>query len=111
MANFVNNLIADRRLDLSNVHVIGHSLGAQASGAMGREIQSLLSDSLPRISGLDPAKPWFDANPQYKLSRDDAKYVDVIHTNSGDLADGCLSFMEPLGESLHSYTFFCLHLV
>ena len=98
-ANFVSNLIAARELDLSDVHVIGHSLGAQASGSMGREIQSLFGvlNKLPRISGLDPGKPWFDVNTQYKLSKNDADYVDVIHTNSANLADGCLSFMEPLG--------------
>ena len=36
---------------------------------------------------LDPAKPWFDLSEDqtHKISKEDAKIVDVIHTNSGPL--------------------------
>ena len=36
---------------------------------------------------LDPAKPWFDLtdDQSHKISKEDAKLVDVIHTNGGTL--------------------------
>ena len=37
-----------------------------------------------RITGLDPAKPFFDAaNSTGRLDSDDAMFVDVIHTHGG----------------------------
>lgn len=40
--------------------------------------------------GLDPAKPMFVfANDEHKLGRDDADFVDVVHTDS--FARGVLS--------------------
>ena len=35
---------------------------------------------------LDPAKPWFDVSAASNtISKDDAQFVDVMHTNSGFL--------------------------
>ena len=91
VGRFLLDLIADGEVDLALVHVIGHSLGAQASGEMGRELQRILgpAGALPRISGLDPAKPWFESRPGNTLSPTDAQWVDVMHTNSGDLVNVC----------------------
>jgi len=37
---------------------------------------------------LDPAGPWFDlAEGQGKLQKSDAKFVDVVHTNQGNIAE------------------------
>jgi len=34
-------------------------------------------------TGLDPAKPYFPENkPQERLSKDDAVFVDIVHTSS-----------------------------
>lgn len=39
---------------------------------------------IPKITGLDAAKPLFDVNqPHKRLDAGDAKYVEVIHTNGG----------------------------
>lgn len=37
------------------------------------------------ITGLDPAKPLVDVftMDEFRLTRDDANFVEVIHTNSG----------------------------
>ena len=32
------------------------------------------------------------------MFRDDAEFVDIIHTNSGNLWEGCLSFAKNLGH-------------
>ena len=73
-------------LEGNNIHVIGHSLGAQASGHLGREFQRVTGFKIGRISGLDPAKPLFDiVNESVRLNKNDAIFVDIMHTNSGNL--------------------------
>lgn len=67
------------------VHLIGHSLGAQIAGSAGRYYKLLSGGKpLPRVTGLDPANPCFyDGNKLPGLTKGDAKYVDIIHTNPG----------------------------
>lgn len=67
------------------IHAIGHSLGGHLVGHFGRTINEKGGQGLiSRVSSLDPAKPWFDlTNPSNMLSKNDAKLVDVMHTNSG----------------------------
>lgn len=62
---------------LSSVHVIGHSLGAHISGLAGSMVQW---GRLGRITGLDPAGPLFLNDPTRRLDKNDAMFVDVIHT-------------------------------
>lgn len=65
-------------LDLSQVHLIGHSLGAQVAGYAGRKLEGKVG----RITGLDPAGPMFEhLPPSVRLDPTDAQFVDVIHTN------------------------------
>ncbi|XP_006983666.1 lipase member I [Peromyscus maniculatus bairdii] len=75
---------------LDNFHLIGMSLGAHISGFVGK----LFHGQLGRITGLDPAGPKFSGKPSdSRLDYTDAKFVDVIHTDS----DG-LGILEPLGH-------------
>ncbi|XP_068143334.1 phospholipase A1 [Drosophila tropicalis] len=74
---------------LKNIHLIGHSLGAHIMGNAGRTFKRLTGGRLvPRITGLDPAKPCFRRDKQALpgLQRGDAQLVDIIHTNIGILA-------------------------
>ncbi|XP_070141282.1 phospholipase A1 1 isoform X5 [Drosophila kikkawai] len=72
---------------LRNIHLIGHSLGAHIMGTAGRTFKRLTGKLIPRITGLDPAKPCFRReNILPGLTRGDAKLVDIIHTNIGILA-------------------------
>ncbi|XP_053306318.1 pancreatic lipase-related protein 2-like, partial [Spea bombifrons] len=61
----------------SNVHLIGHSMGAHAVGEAGRR-----KKGIKRASGLDPAQPYFQNTPaEVHLDLSDADLVDIIHTN------------------------------
>ena len=58
---------------------IGHSLGAHVCGYAGKIVKN---GPLKRISGLDPAGPYFEYTPDYvRLDKNDAKFVDSIHTD------------------------------
>ncbi|GBL97365.1 Pancreatic triacylglycerol lipase [Araneus ventricosus] len=62
-----------------NCHIIGHSLGAHVAGYAGLRL-----NKLGRITGLDPAQPYFQyMPPSVRLDQTDADFVDVIHTDSG----------------------------
>ena len=51
------------------------------------------------ISGLDPAKPYFDISAEeLRIQSTDAEFVDIIHTNSGQIWEAAVSFPEPLGQ-------------
>ncbi|XP_053535672.1 pancreatic triacylglycerol lipase [Ictalurus punctatus] len=61
-----------------NVHIIGHSLGAHMAAEAGRR-----TPGLGRITGLDPAEPYFQGCPPLvRLDPSDALFVDVIHTDT-----------------------------
>ncbi|ALC48474.1 CG5162, partial [Drosophila busckii] len=79
---------------VENIHMIGHSLGAHIVGAAGRYLQQMTGKVVPRITGLDPAKPCFNEGEALSgLMRGDALFVDVIHSNSGVLGK-----RDPLGD-------------
>merc|ERR1711902_254061 len=60
-------------------------------------VQVLGLGKVARVTGLDPAKPMFEAATEKgRIDKGDAEFVDIIHTNSGNLWDGCLSFPEVL---------------
>ncbi|KAG8189509.1 hypothetical protein JTE90_008471 [Oedothorax gibbosus] len=60
-------------------HIIGHSLGSHIAGYAGER----LNKTLGRITGLDPAGPYFEnMPPSVRLDTTDADFVDVIHTDT-----------------------------
>ncbi|XP_013804134.1 inactive pancreatic lipase-related protein 1-like [Apteryx mantelli] len=78
IAYFVNVLMEKFGYSLANVHIIGHSLGAHVAGEAGRR-----RPGIGRITGLDPAQPYFQGTPiEVRLDKSDANFVDVIHTDS-----------------------------
>lgn len=93
MAEFLIELA--KLIDMRNVHLIGHSLGAQISGEAGRQYQDRTDTLLPRITALDPARPCFNEGEVLNgVGRGDAEFVDVIHTNNGALGQRA-----PIGDA------------
>ncbi|CAF4847140.1 unnamed protein product [Pieris macdunnoughi] len=71
-------------LAMDTLHLIGHSLGAHLMGYTGRWTREH-GVVIPRITGLDPARPFFEGilATQTGLDRTCARFVDIIHTNPG----------------------------
>ncbi|CAH1717169.1 unnamed protein product [Chironomus riparius] len=68
----------------TNVHAIGFSLGAHVASFASNAIEKAFGSKFHRISGLDPALPFFaTARQHWKLDSTDGDFVDVIHTNAG----------------------------
>ena len=78
-----------------DVHIIGHSLGAQTAGYAGKTIPGL-----GRISALDPAGPaYYNNDTRVRISPTDAMYVDVLHTNGDTSLSGGLGLLDPVGTA------------
>ena len=78
---------------LDNIHLVGHSLGAHVVGFCAKKLQETGVGKIKRLTGLDPAFPFFElAGVHGRLDKSDAELVQIVHTNSGWLWQGCLSF-------------------
>lgn len=84
-------------VNLNNIHCVGHSLGAHVCGYAGKYLRRMnYSNPIQRISGLDPAGPLFVySRPDDRLDKDDAYFVDVIHTCGRFIG---LGFKQSIGD-------------
>ncbi|XP_045762518.1 pancreatic lipase-related protein 2-like isoform X2 [Maniola jurtina] len=70
--------------DPDRIHIVGHSLGSHIGGFTCKEFTRLTGKKIGRMTALDPAGPCFShVDPELRLKRTDANYVDVIHTDAG----------------------------
>jgi len=94
IAYFINHLIKNYEVNPSDVHIIGHSLGAHTAGYAGQ-----LVPNLGRITGLDPAEPYFQNMPAHvRLDPSDAQLVDVIHTDGKEIFFLGYGMSQPCGH-------------
>ncbi|XP_078656697.1 pancreatic lipase-related protein 2-like [Branchiostoma floridae x Branchiostoma belcheri] len=94
VAKLITFLINGTGASLNQFSLVGHSLGAHLSGHVGRRLPGL-----PRITGLDPAEPFFeDYDPIVRLDPTDALFVDVIHTDGGEILSGAWGLDLPSGH-------------
>ncbi|XP_780558.4 pancreatic triacylglycerol lipase [Strongylocentrotus purpuratus] len=81
VALLLNMIQSIQAVGPTTFHVIAHSLGAHVAGIAGAIIPNI-----GRITGLDPAGPYFDeSDPRVRLDASDALFVDVIHTDTDPL--------------------------
>ncbi|KAM5132704.1 pancreatic lipase-related protein 2-like [Mantella aurantiaca] len=98
IAYFLHFLETSFDYDMSDVHLIGHSLGSHVVGEAGKRQMGI-----GRISGLDPAGPYFEHTPpEVRLDRTDAVFVDAIHTDGSSIIShlgfGGYGMMETCGN-------------
>ncbi|CAF1294254.1 unnamed protein product [Rotaria sordida] len=77
IALLVNKMIKEHGANPADFHIVAHSLGAAVAGYAGHRISGL-----GRITGLDPASPFFENTDSIvRLDPSDAEFVDIIHTD------------------------------
>ncbi|GLH15667.1 Phospholipase A1 [Gryllus bimaculatus] len=77
-ARLIRQMVKDCKVKPENIHLIGHSLGAQISGYIGKAVKNI-----GKITALDPAQPAFEGyNPKVRLHASDALFVEVVHTDA-----------------------------
>ncbi|CAL8085867.1 unnamed protein product [Orchesella dallaii] len=89
LAEFIEFLRVSKQIEFSAVTIIGHSLGAHIAGATGVNTKSKYGQTIARITGLDPAGPFFSmqVDRDKRLHKGDAAFVDIYHSNRGTLGD------------------------
>jgi hypothetical protein len=94
IAKLVNTFVNTLGVKARDVHLIGHSLGAHISGYAGSKIVGL-----GRITGLDPAGPYFEfTEPAVRLDPTDALFVEAIHTDGAATLQIGLGLMQKVGH-------------
>ncbi|XP_041975189.1 pancreatic lipase-related protein 2-like isoform X2 [Aricia agestis] len=89
LGNFLQWLINTTGSSWTQIHLIGHSLGAHIMGNAGRHVWS----QPWRITGLDPAGPQWGGNSN-ALNRFSGVHVESIHTDGG-----LLGIMDPISDA------------
>ncbi|GJQ85482.1 hypothetical protein Trydic_g23072, partial [Trypoxylus dichotomus] len=115
VGGYIADFIISAKLKVDNVHIIGHSLGSQVAGFIGKRIYERTGSKIARITCTDPAGPSFEhseISESNRVTNTDAEFVDVVHTdighygfikaighvdfypNGGTLQPGCPSYEE-----------------
>ncbi|XP_041647202.1 lipoprotein lipase isoform X2 [Cheilinus undulatus] len=95
VAKFVSWIQKELQLPWERIHLLGYSLGAHVAGIAG----DLTDHKISRITGLDPAGPTFEhADNKSTLSKDDAQFVDVLHTNTRGSPDRSIGIQRQVGH-------------
>jgi pancreatic triacylglycerol lipase len=118
----LNFLVAKASLNLADVRIVGHSLGAHAAGYAGHRT----GVALGHITALDTAEPYFGGtDPLVRLDNTDAQHIHAIHTNGhsfglgmskpfahvdvypngGDTQPGCRDLLGSLVGSIWDFIF------
>ncbi|OTF75485.1 hypothetical protein BLA29_011793, partial [Euroglyphus maynei] len=96
MGILIENLAQKFNVSLNSFHLIGHSLGAHVVGYAGKH----LNGSIGRITGLDPAGPFYKGlnNTEARLWHTDAQFVEAMHTDAQPIIQLGLGMFETCGH-------------
>jgi pancreatic triacylglycerol lipase len=100
VAHMIFTIFEELKLaNLDKIHLIGHSLGAHMSGYAGNYLQREFDLRPGRITGMDPASPYF-ANTEelVRLDPSDAKFVDVVHSDASMFVEGGFGIKQSIGH-------------
>lgn len=82
-ADIASEFLNANKVHERDVHCIGFSLGAHMCSILYKTYFNKYAIRLNRITGLDPAGPFFGTKPtSEKLYWTDADFVDIIHTSN-----------------------------
>ncbi|XP_075537622.1 pancreatic lipase-related protein 2-like [Dermacentor variabilis] len=85
-------------MNATQVYLVGFSLGAQVAGFCGRHFFNATGTKIGRITALDAAGPLFESY-DFQVCKEDASYVDAIHTTAGsNVLAGLLGIESPFGH-------------
>ena len=94
IAHLVNTMIDRYGLNPGDVHLLGHSLGSHVCGYAGEKIEGL-----GRITGMDPAGPYFTGLPSFvRLDPTDANFVEAVHTDADSILVLGYGTGQPMGN-------------
>ncbi|KAF2897942.1 hypothetical protein ILUMI_08238 [Ignelater luminosus] len=86
VARLIILLHRNRNVSLSNIHVVGHALGAHIGGIVGLLVYRRLNSKIYRVTALEVSRTGFEnVSPEERLDKIDAQIVDVIHTAAGQV--------------------------
>ncbi|XP_037827291.1 probable phospholipase A1 magnifin [Lucilia sericata] len=88
IGKLIDFLVQNNYIKLEELVMNGHSLGAHVVGFTARKFQNIKT-----VIGLDPANPLILNYCRFRLCETDAKYVESIHTNVGNLG-----YLTPIGK-------------
>lgn len=102
-ADLLTKFFSLNKVNENNMHCIGFSLGCHMCSIFYKAFQTKFKLKPYRITGLDPAGPFYKDKPlSEKLNLNDAQFVDIIHTSENfGLADklGHMDFFVDNGPS------------
>ncbi|KAF2902679.1 hypothetical protein ILUMI_03508 [Ignelater luminosus] len=75
------NFLENNGVEPANIHIIGYDVGAHIAGFSQQGVKRKVA----RITGLDPARYGFRWRVVGRLTKSDANFVDIIHTNANIL--------------------------
>lgn len=111
------DFLVDNGTPIRSFHLMGHSAGSHVAGQGGASVtrgripritgnptdwkwNDFLRTVICLVTGLDPtdATLWLLNDPSTRLDVSDGEFVDIIHTNGGDVHIGEVAFDAPIGH-------------
>ncbi|XP_016982588.1 pancreatic lipase-related protein 3 [Drosophila rhopaloa] len=79
VANLVILLNKNFDVPLDRIVIVGFAEGAHLAGGVAAQVQRELGQQIPHLTVLDPSS---GEELEHKLSKSDAEFVEVVHTNA-----------------------------